>query len=115
MTVSLEGVHKRDYKGLRMFDLTPEIKPQVKCTFATSAVEKYVQEGTLTFDRHENSSTYEDEVVITVWGKDAPYTDTRADNGGWYRTEIPVPKQVFIKMCEKALEKLWFTEFKQNE
>lgn len=110
MTVELEGVQKRTYKGLRMFDLTPEIAPTVKCTFAISKDAKYIQEGTLTFDRHENSYKFNDEVVITVWSRESPCTSQRADNDGYYRVEIPVPKQVFIKMCEKALEKLWFTE-----
>jgi len=112
MTVALEGVQKRTYKALRMFDLTPEFQPTVKCTFALSHRSKYVQKGTLTFDRHENSYKFPDEVVITVWSREPPYEEPRADNDGYYRVEIPVPKAVFQKMCEKALEKLWFTEIK---
>ena len=56
--VALKGVARKVYKGLRMHDLTPELQPQVKCTFAISTADKYVQEGILTFDRHENSHTY---------------------------------------------------------
>lgn len=109
-SVEKVGVQKRTYKGLRMFDLTPEIKPTVKCTFAVSPSKKFVQKGLLSFDRHEGSYKYNDEVVITVWSKNPPYEEHRADNQGYYRVEIPVPKAVFIKMVEKALEKLWFTE-----
>lgn len=106
----LKGVAKREYFGLRMFDLTPEVKPKVKATVAVSPQKKWVQEGLLSFDRHEGSYQFPEEVVITVWSREPPVVKDRAFNEGYYRVEIPVPKAVFIKMCEKALQKLWFIE-----
>lgn len=104
------GVRKRDYFGLSMFDLTPTIKPTVKVTMALSPVEKAVLEGQLSFDRHEGSYRFPEEVVISVWCHGKPIIRQRAYNNGYYRVEIPVPRRVFTKMCEKALQKLWLLE-----
>lgn len=113
MTVSqveMEGVKKKDYFGLTMWDLTPTIKPTVHCTFALSPTEKAVMEGKLSFDRHEGSYVYPEEVVISLWTTEKPVIKERAFNGGYYRVEIVVPRKVFTKMAEKALEKLWLLE-----
>jgi len=108
--IEMEGVRKKDYFGLRMYDLTPEIKPTVKCTFALSPTEKATMEGKLSFDRHEGSHTYPEEVVVSLWTTEKPVITERAFNGGYYRVEIVAPRRVFTKMCEKALQKLWLLE-----
>lgn len=108
--VELEGIPKKEYKGLRMYELNPEIQPNVKCTFAISPSEKFVQEGRLCFDRHEGSSKFQDEVVVSVWSRQPPHREARASNDGYFRVEIPVPLAVFVKMCEVALKKLWLLE-----
>jgi len=113
MTVSQierEGIRKRDYFGLLMFDLTPTVKPTVKVTMALSPTEKATLEGELSFDRHEGSYQYPEEVVISVWCHNKPMIQPRAYNGGYYRVEIPVPRRVFTKMLEKTLKKLWLLE-----
>jgi len=51
----LFGFRKRDYFGLRMWHITPEIQPLVKATLAISPTEKWLFTGTLTVDRHEGS------------------------------------------------------------
>lgn len=106
----LKGVRKRLYFGLQMFDLTPSIKPTVKATMALSSTEKIEFQGSLSFDRHEGSYQYPNEVVISVWSHGKPVFKERAVNDGYYRVEIPVPQRVFTKMCERALEKLWLLE-----
>jgi len=108
--VQMEGVKKKDYFGLAMYDLTPSVAPTVDCTFALSTSEKATMTGKLSFDRHEGSYKYPEEVVISIWTHNRPVVEQRAFNGGWYRVEIPVPRRVFQKMCEKALEKLWLLE-----
>lgn len=106
-----EGAKKKDYFGLQMFELAPEIKPSVTATFTWGPSKKAVQQGILSFDRHEGSYKFSNEVVITVWSKNPPQLDVdRAYNDGYYRIEIPVSQHVFLKMCEKALQKLWLLE-----
>lgn len=112
MTVSeLErvGVVKKDYNGLRMIELTM-LRPRVKATMAISPTEKMLQIGTFSIDRHENSHSFSDEVVFSVWGFARPVYEKRARNDGYYRVEIPVPLRVAIKMLEDALHKLWLVE-----
>ena len=106
----LKGVRKRPYFGLQMYDLTPSIKPVVKTTMALSSSEKVEFQGSLSFDRHEGSYMYPNEVVVSVWSHSKPVVKQRAYNDGYYRVEIPVPQRVFTKMCERALEKLWLIE-----
>jgi len=106
----LKGVRKKPYFGLQLYDLILSIKPTVKATMALSATEKVEFSGSLSFDRHEGSYMYDNEVVVSVWSHDKPVFKERAVNDGYYRVEIPVPQQVFTKMCERALEKLWLIE-----
>lgn len=101
------GLRKRTYKGLTMFELTPSIRPAVKATFALSPTEKVLMKGVLSIDRHEGSHSFPDEVVISVWTRDPPFFERRAENDGYYRLEIPIPINVATKLFEKALEKLW--------
>jgi hypothetical protein len=101
------GKRKTRYKGLDFYNITAPIKVNVNVTFALSPSEKASMNGSLSFDRHENSVRYNDEVVISVWSHEAPVIEERADNGGFYRVEIPVPLPVFQRMCETAIDRLW--------
>jgi hypothetical protein len=102
-----EGVQKKDYFGLKMFDLTPEYKPLVHASFTWSKDKKAMQEGVLSFDRHEGSYRFSNEVVISVWSKSPPVLNVdRAYNDGYYRIEIPVDQHVFLKMIDRAQKRL---------
>ena len=101
------GIVKKDYKGLRFFELTVGMRPYTKCTMAISPTEKLLQLGKFSIDRHENSHTFANEVVFSVWGFQKPIYETRAVNDGYFRTEIPIPLHIAMRMLEKALEKLW--------
>jgi len=101
------GLRKRNYKGLTMFELSYPLRPAVKATFALSPTEKVLMKGVLSVDRHEGSHSFPDEVVISVWTRDPPFFERRAENDGYYRLEIPVRVDIAKKLFERALEKLW--------
>jgi hypothetical protein len=101
------GERKKQYKGLDFYNITAPLQVNVNVTFALSPSEKASMNGSLSFDRHENSVRYNDEVVISVWSHEAPVIETRAENNGDYRTEIPVPIAVFQELCQTALTRLW--------
>ena len=104
------GKVKKEYFGLRMYELVPELQPKVTSTFTTSKNEKLVLVGILSLDRHENSNKFEDEVVVSVWSRDPPYIEQRAFNDGYFRLEIPVKLETFVKLMEACLKRLWLLE-----
>lgn len=108
------GVKKRDYYGLELYDITPETKPFTYATLAVYEDWKLAQPGVVSFDRHEKSYRFNDEVVISVWATDPPFWVERAVNDGYYRNEIPVEKPDFILMSQQALQRLWFNEEDPN-
>jgi len=111
LSIENEGLRKRDYYGLKMWDLTPTVKPIVECTFALSPTQKATLKGPLSFDRHEGSWKYPEEIVISIWSNNKPILhEERAFNQGYYRVEINVPRDVQTRMFMKALEKLWILE-----
>lgn len=108
MTVTDLGLRKRDYKGLKFFDLTYDVPVRTNVTFSISEREKYVmRDAALSFDRHENSYRYNDEVVISVWSNEAPVLEVRAENETAFRCEIPVPLLTFTQMCAVAQDRIW--------
>ena len=101
------GLEKQPYKGLRFYDLTYDVKPVVNATFALNYDEKAVLRGKLSFDRHENSWMYNDEVVISLWSHTPPKIEARAESNTKFRLEIPVPLLSFAQMCAVAQERIW--------
>jgi hypothetical protein len=100
------GLRKNPYKGLDFFDLTAPVKARVPVTFALSPNEKASMSGFLSFDRHENSYAFNDEVVISCWSREPPIIEKRAENQGYYRLEVPVPLDTFERMLELALRRI---------
>lgn len=81
---------KREYSGLKFTELS-EIQPDVHASFTWSRTEKAYLHGKLSYDLHEGSYQYPDEVVTTVWTNEPPDINVlRAYNHGFYRIEIPV-------------------------
>jgi hypothetical protein len=107
------GLRKNPYKGLDFFDLTAPVKANVPVTFALSPTEKASMTGFISFDRHENSYAFNDEVVISCWSREPPIIEKRAENQGYYRVEIPVPLTVFEQMLQLALKRI--SNFRKTE
>ena len=100
------GQQKRTYKGLQFFDITSPIKAKVPVTFALSCNEKASMTGFLSFDRHQKSYIFNDEVVISCWSINPPKIEKRAVNQGYFRCEISVPLDVFERMVAVAINRL---------
>jgi len=82
-------VEKKPYKGLQFTELE-KFEVPVVATFAISPSEKFVMRGTLTVDLHKNSYAFPNEAVFTVWSREYPVVERRAENDGYARLEIPV-------------------------
>ncbi len=100
------GLRKTPYKGLVFFDLTAPLKVNVPVTFALSPTEKASMTGLLSFDLHQNSYAFNDEVVISCWSREPPIIERRAENAGYYRLEIPVLLTPFEQLLELALKRI---------
>lgn len=112
MTVSeleKEGVRKRDYNGLKIYEIA-KCPVLIEATTAHSQNEKFVYKGIFTIDRTENSWKYGDQVQFCLFTTEKPYVRQRVNHDGYYRIEIAIPKNIAVKMLESALHKLWFIE-----
>jgi hypothetical protein len=102
------GLEKRQYYGLQFFNLTHDVPAVADVTFSVDSKQKYVlKNARLSFDRHENSYRYNDEVVISAWSTFEPYIESRPLNNTKFRCEIPVPLLTFSQMCAVAQSRIW--------
>ena len=113
----VEAVVKEPYFGasnqaLQFLELAS--LPDVKATWAISPEEKLVAKGTLALDLHQNSHTFKDEVVISLWSSKYPdlnIPERRALNKGFFRVEIPIPvssetRDLFLSVAQLIDAKL---------
>lgn len=88
--------------------------PNMKATWALSPTKKLVAKGTLALDIHQNSHTFKDEIVITLWSNKYPdlnIPEPRALNKGFFRVEIPIPvnsetRDLFLSIAQLIDAKL---------
>jgi len=76
------------------------------CTFALTQDQKLTLQGRFSIDRHHGSHTYNDQVVLSVWGRVPPVLSKRPPNRGFYRMELPLAIPAAIKLFQVALRRL---------
>jgi len=98
-----------EYKGMCWNPEETVTYPKIlNCTMAIDRLWKLLQRGKTTLNFHRNSVRYSPEAVLSVYSRDLPKREPRADNNNWNRMELPFPissvTRDFFFECSSAVD-----------
>jgi len=98
-----------EYKGMSWDPTETVTYPGIlPCTMAIDRLWKLLHRGRLTLNFHRDSSRYSPESVLSVYSRDLPKREPRADNNNWNRMELPLPissaTRDFFLECARAVD-----------
>lgn len=95
-------MNKRYYKGVEIHELATSQVP-VEATVAYGN-KRLVFRGLCTVDKTQGSWKFGEQIQLVLWTKEKVKVENRAENNGYNRIEIALPKEIGIRMIQEVAE-----------